>query len=270
MRIHSIGIFANMNKNGASKAVQKILEVAQQASVTCVFNEALQSYPQNAGQSEPIPDLMIALGGDGTILRAANIAAKLDIPILGINLGRVGFMSEITVDEFPNALRSIEEGAYWEENGMMLQCQVDEKEPQHCVNEAILYKKNFSGIVDISVEIDGIDAGSVHCDGLIISTPIGSTGYSISAGGPIIAPKLDVAIITPICPHTLGFRPIIVSAESQMKFSMKSSGYLAVDGIFTQPIHLHTTVRIRRSDRTIRFIRLQERNLYELIKTKLS
>ena len=190
----------------------------------------------------------------------ANIAAKLDIPILGINFGRVGFMSEITVDELPAALRSIEEGAYELENGMMLQCQVNDEEPHHCVNETILYKKNFSGIVDISVEIDGINAGSVHCDGLIISTPIGSTGYSISAGGPIIAPKLDVAIITPICPHTLGFRPIIVSSESQMKFSMKSSGYLAVDGIFTQPIHLHATVRVCRSNRTIRFIRLHERN----------
>ena len=120
------------------------------------------------------------------------------------------------------------------------------------------------------MEINGLPAGSVRCDGIIASTTTGSTGYSISAGGPVIAPGLDVAIITPICPHTLSFRPIIASADAQMRFSMNSEGYISLDGIYTAEISRDDEIIVYRSERKVAFVKFEERNIYSLIRSKLS
>ena len=139
-----------------------------------------------------------------------------------------------------------------------------------CLNEAVLYRKKFSGVVSITVNVNGIDAGTVSCDGLIVATPTGSTGYSISAGGPVIAPNTDVVIINPICPHTLAFRPIIAPGDSVIELSIKQEGFLGMDGVSTERIVPGDMVRICRSRRSVRFIRLGDRNLYSLIRNKLS
>lgn len=268
-----IGIFANPNNSSALSAVQSTIDAAFAASFSCAVDDSIRSissFSAFPSFEEAPPQMIFALGGDGTILRAASLAVSLDVPVLGVNFGRVGFMSGASAGEVPAALAKLEAGDYLVDERMLLSCAVNGKEPHDCINDAILYKKRFSGVADIHVEIDGVDAGSLFCDGLIVSTPNGATGYSISAGGPVVAPGLDVAIITPICPHTLCFRPIVARADASLRLSMRSDGYLAVDGIYTQDISEKDIITLTRSKRTVKFIQFDPQNIYELIRTKLS
>lgn len=271
--MHSLGIFANPNNPSALGAVQNILQVAEQRSMACVLDDALRNLPQfkeAPAFSTAQPEAILALGGDGTILRAAALAVPMDVPVLGVNFGRVGFMSAISHQEIPAALEKLQKGQYAVDERMLLSCSVNGEAPQDCINEALLYKRRFSGVADINVNIGGMDAGSVYCDGIIVSTPNGSTGYSISAGGPVVAQGLDVAIITPVCPHTLSFRPIVADPCEPLRLRMGSDGYLALDGIYTRDINQQDMITIRKSPRTVKFIQFQQRNIYQLIHTKLT
>ena len=273
MRVNSIGIFTNPNNDGALDAVESVRLAASVRGISCYIDKSLMDIEEFQGldTTEPnTPDLMVAMGGDGTILRAADYAAEKGVPLLGINFGRIGFLSEIDVESFSAALDNIKADRFTMDSCMMLSCRVNGGEPMHCLNEAVLYRKNFSGVVSINVNINGADAGTVSCDGLIVSTPTGATGYTISAGGPIIAPGLDAAIITPICPHTLSFRPIITSKDSVVRLTLKQEGFLAMDGIETQRIVPGDVIDITRSELSANFIRFGERNLFKLIRTKLS
>ena len=268
-----IGIFANPTSASALAAVQSIVGAARVASFSSAVDASIRSLPDFSSFPsfhDVELEAIIALGGDGTILRAAAIAVPLDIPVLGVNFGRVGFMSSASAEEAANALKRLAQGDYLIDERMLLSCVVNGGEAHDCINDAVLYKKCFSGVTDIDVQINGIDAGSVFCDGLIVSTPNGATAYSISAGGPVVAPGLDVAIITPICPHALSFRPIVAQADADICLSMRSDGYLAIDGIVTQDISDKDVITLTRSPNRAKFIQFGQRNIYELIRTKLS
>ena len=268
----TLGFFTNPKSDSAVKGLRAALDHALSLGYQCCLDPAITALRDYKLPSsyERRPDYIIAFGGDGTILHAAEIASEIDAPILGVNLGRVGFLSEITEDGFDEALSRLDAKDYALDSRMMLECRVDEGKRRVCLNEALLYKRSFSGVVDISMEIDGISAGSVLCDGLIISTSTGATGYSISAGGPVIAPGLDVMIITPVCPHTLYVRPIIASKDSRLSFSMNSEGYISLDGIYTSKINKDDRIDIGRARTHVDFIRFNRQNLYSLIRDKLS
>jgi len=263
MRVECIEIFANPNSGSVMEAVDTVRAEVEQRGIRCLMGGDMDG-------GNPEADIMLAMGGDGTILMAAVGAASRSLPILGVNLGRIGFLSEIGLAELGTALDAIRAGEFRLDKCTMLSCSINGREPFHCLNEAVLYRKRFSGVASINVNINGIDAGSVSCDGLIVSTPTGATGYSISAGGPVIAPNTDVAIITPICPHTLSFRPIITAADSTVRLSMKDEGFVAMDGIYTERILPGDEIVINRSSRTASFFRFTTRNLYSLIRNKLS
>lgn len=225
--------------------------------------------------SDEVPavcDLMVVIGGDGTILKAAAAAAQRGIPILGVNLGRVGFLSEVLPERFSQALARFSEGEALIDERMMLCCRVNDQSVVHrCINDILLYKRSFSGgVACIRMEIDGLFAGDVNCDGLIASTPTGATGYSISAGGPIIAPGLNAAIVTPVCPHALHMRPIVAPPEAELTFTMLSDGGLYVDGRHTAELNEGDRVSVTRAETRARFVRMREQNLYALIHKKLT
>ncbi len=273
MRVNSIGIFTNPSNDGALDAVQTVRLAASVRGISCYIDKSLQDIDQFQGLETTethTPDLMIAMGGDGTILRAANYVADKGVPLLGINFGRIGFLSEINVDSFSAALDAISQDKFIVDKCMMLACSINDGEPMLCLNEAVLYRKDFSGVVSINVNINGADAGTVSCDGLIVSTPTGATGYSISAGGPIIAPGMDADIITPICPHTLSFRPIIAPPDSNVCLTLNQEGFLAMDGINTVRVLPSDVIKVTRSSQSVNFIRLGSRNLFQLIRNKLS
>ncbi len=267
-----LGFFTNPERQNAIECLNYALFKAKKLGYSCCVNSEIRNRVSAAAPTfeEAAPDMIIAFGGDGTILHAAVPAYTYGVPILGVNLGRIGFLSEVPPGEVDDALIRIERDEYTLDPRMMLSCSVNGGENRLCLNEALLYKRSFSGVVDISMEIDGKNAGSVLCDGIIISTSTGATGYSISAGGPVVAPGLDVIIITPICPHTLSVRPIIASGDAQTRFSMNSEGYVSLDGIYTSQISKADEISIKRSDRHVDFVRFGDHNLYQLIRKRLS
>lgn len=214
-------------------------------------------------------DYIIAIGGDGTILRGAAAAAVANCPILGINLGRIGFLSEIDMSGAEGAIDAILAGRYELDDRLMLKCSVNGKGEFHCLNDFLVYKRSFSGVAQIEIIVDGMSAGGVFCDGITVSTPTGSTGYSISAGGPVVAPGIDAATVTPICSHTLHIRPIVASADSRIDLRLFSDSWLAADGMQLCSLDEDDLVTIVRSERVARFVRFGKTNLFELIKNKL-
>ncbi len=270
-----VGFTANPGRhNDASEAIKFAVSAAQKLDFSCAVDPGFLDLFQGDSCVEELdkasPELIVAIGGDGTILRTALMAAKRDIPTLGVNLGRIGFLSEVVLRELPDALKRIARGDYLTENCMMLECAVNGKQTFRCLNDFILYKRAFSGVSHISIYVDGSDAGSVFADGLIASTPTGSTAYSMSAGGPVIAPGLNAVIITPICPHSLTARPIVASDKSVVAFVMNSRGYLSADGNQKIALEKGDWVEVRRSERSAKLLRLHKRNIYALIRQKLS
>lgn len=215
-------------------------------------------------------DFLAVIGGDGTILRFARPASACNVPLLGVHLGRIGFLSEIEKDGFSEALTLLKRGAYRLEERMMLSCTVGADAPADCLNDVLIFKRSFSGTVEIGIEIDGRDAGRVVCDGVLAATPTGSTAYSLSAGGPVLAPGLDAILITPVCPHTLHVRPIVAGRDSRIRFFPFGPGLVAADGDQIRAIMPDDTIEVRCSDRKATFVRFEDRNIFELIARKLS
>lgn len=180
-----LAFFTNPQRETAVNGLQGAVKMAKSLGCKCyISNELKDSGLDGAEEIGDItPDFVLAFGGDGTILRAAGEAMKYSAPILGVNFGRIGFLSEIDPSGLEDGLNRLIRGEYTLDERTMLNCTVNGGEPHYFLNDVLLYKRTFSGVVEISIDVDGLSAGSVICDGVIASTSTGSTGYSISAGG---------------------------------------------------------------------------------------
>ncbi len=214
-------------------------------------------------------DLIAVVGGDGTIIRYAKTAVCEDIPILGIHQGRVGFLSEIDCCSFSDSLERINRGDYVFEERMMLACSINDGRETPCINDVIVSKPTFSGTAEIYLEIDGMQAGHLYGDGIIAASPTGSTAYSLSAGGPVVAPGLDAIVITPVCPHTLSFKPIVCSSCSKIVLRVGRAGHVAADGDQIAVVDKTDLITVKAYDRRARFLRFDTLNLYSRIREKL-
>lgn len=260
----SIAFFFNTDKPGGLHVRDRLIATAEELGFTCF----------SIGPDEEPPDIssplfVAAIGGDGTVLRSVPYAIFYDIPILGVNTGRIGFLSEVQPEGFVQALRMYKEQALLQEARMMLNCSVNGVHLGTCLNDVLLYKQSFSGVALINFFVNGDEAGTVYCDGMIIGTPTGSTGYSISAGGPIVAPGLDACVITPVCSHSLLARPIVAAADALLEFRMHSPGCLYADGQKLMDIGEDDRIEIKRAAQSVRFLRMNRHNLFGLIREKL-
>ncbi len=226
------------------------------------------------------PDVIIVLGGDGSIMRAAHRAAMLHVPILGINLGRVGYLAEIEPSEL-EIVRKFFKGEYHKEKRMMISAtQIREGRPVGktliALNDAVLSHGKVSRIVETEVYCNGGCLGRYRSDGFIVSTPTGSTAYSLSAGGPVIDPSLRGICLVPICPHSLTAKPIIVPDNTEIELVFYQGGqkaYLTLDGQEAAELAPGDSVRITASDLTTDLIRInrdEKRNFYRLLRDKMS
>ncbi len=256
---------ANAEKLNVISVRNEAMRIAQDKGFECI---ALDSNSTLPSLLEKDVFFVASFGGDGTILKSVRLAVSIDVPILGINLGRVGFLSEIKPSEFSNFLQKLINGEYHIEPRMMLSCQINDK-TFACLNEVLLYKCSFPGIARINMAINSVDAGTIPCDGMVVSTPTGATGYSISAGGPIIAPGLDAMILTPLCPHSLVTRPIVTSANSCIELKIHEKGRLYTDGQKALDITTDDIIRITMATTKAKFLRTGTKNLYSLIRQKL-
>jgi len=227
------------------------------------------------------PDMLLVLGGDGSIMRVAKRAAEQDVPILGINLGRVGYLAEICVDELA-MLEAVLRGDYLIEHRMMLDVAVKRQVDvlfagRNALNDAVISHGRVSRLLETEVLCDGNSLGQYHSDGFIVTTPTGSTAYSLSAGGPILDPSLGGIGLTPICPHSLTARPIIVPETSVIEIRYLSAdretAHLTVDGMETAELIPDDTVVIRRSEQTTKLVRLmrgRQKSFYDILREKMS
>jgi len=221
-------------------------------------------------------DLMLVLGGDGTFLTAARLVVKNGIPILGINLGGLGFLTEVGADEAREVLKKIISGNIITENRMLLIAHVHRHEERiadySVVNDVVLNKGALARIIKLEMHINGNYVCTYRADGLIISTPMGSTAYSLSAGGPIVHPLLSSIIVTPICAHSLTNRPLVVPDNSMIKIFVKETNgevFLTLDGQMGFSIESGDVIEVKKSDIQLKVIKSGLRNYYEVLRKKL-
>ena len=254
---------ANPKKPATFDARKRMMDAASGFGFLCVELEERTPAPGEDG-------ILIVIGGDGSIVRQVPVALAAHMPILGVHFGRVGFLTELTEEGFLAALPRLKAGAYELEQRRMLDCQVSTGRTYRCLNDAVLYKLSFSGVTEIDVRIDGRSAWTVSADGVMVSTPTGSTGYNLSAGGPIVPEGLDAMVITPICPHKLHVRPIVVRSDSEVELVEHDDGTAAVDGQRVCRVAKGESLRITGSKEKISFIRFKQMDLYSRIRERLT
>ncbi len=218
-------------------------------------------------------DAVVSLGGDGTLLRAMQYAAKADIPIFGVNMGRVGFLTEIEPAELEQSVQMLCEGSYFIEERMLLAVMVNQgRNPLLALNDAVINRG--SRLIAVSAYISDDLIGRYVADGVIVSSPTGSTGYSLSAGGPIISPDVKCMVVSPICPHTLHHRPVVVSPQETIRLELDSEDipgtYLSIDGQTTVPLEGGDTIYITCAETTGKLIRLKKPHFFTLVREKLT
>ncbi len=220
-------------------------------------------------------ELVIVFGGDGTFLSVSKQVNEFDIPILGINSGGLGFLTEFTVDELYPIMEKIIENDYEIEERGMLSASVYKKDKKFgsykVLNDLVINNGKVSRIIDLAIYAEGNHITTFKADGIIFSTPTGSTAYSLSAGGPIAHPTLPVTLITPICPHILTNRPLVVSNEMEItvKVLTEGSSYLTLDGQETVKVELNDEIKLKRSESTVKLVKSPFRDYFSILKTKL-
>ncbi len=220
-------------------------------------------------------DMVIAFGGDGTILRAAGLAARAGVPILGVNLGGFGFLAELSTADLPSALPDLVAGRYELDERMMLQAEADHIDADNllALNDVVVTTRGVARVLRLRVLVNGEHLASYPADGVIVATPTGSTAYSLSAGGPILHPKVDAVVITPISPHTFNARSVVVDRNDTVDVELtvpSQDATVTVDGRVGLPIGETWRVRVRRARQTTRFIRLRSSSFYSILRTKLA
>jgi NAD+ kinase len=274
MDIKRAGIISNPNKDSNLGEAKLVADCLRERGVRVFFDK--NAVPD--GESETIDyaaiDCLFVLGGDGTLLRAASKASEYDVPMLGINLGRLGFLTEVELGDIRKAVDDIMRGDYYLEKRLMLNCAVKDGEEAvfeiDALNDIAVLKKDIARTIDVELIINGDTADSVQCDGMLISTPTGSTAYSLSAGGPIVSPKLDCIIATPICPHSLHSKTLIASADDRIAVKpLSQSGMVLVsDGAVKWEIKNGEVVHIKKSGHHACFIRFRKNYFYTLLRSK--
>lgn len=222
------------------------------------------------------PDFVIVLGGDGTLLSTARNVSGAGIPILGVNLGSLGFLTEIRQDEITKALEAIDAGCCELSQRSMLHCQVQRRgkcvASYDALNDIVMNQSAVARITDFQVRVDGIFVSDYKADGLIISTPTGSTAYSLSAGGPILAPEVDGFVITPVASHALTNRPLVVrdTAVIQVQITVtRELAFLTIDGQLGEPLEEGDVVECRKSDSKVKLFKFPDRSFFHVLRTKL-
>jgi len=275
-----IGIIAKRGVPEAIDAVRDLLllldkkdfRVFVEDEIASIFK--IKGYPRQEIPSKA--EMIVVFGGDGTLLSVARLIGNKRVPVLGVNLGGLGFITEIARDEISkDIIDKIFSGKVNFEERIMLLADVYRKgrkiERHSALNDVVINKSAIARMVEFDVHINNQYVTAFRADGLIVSTPTGSTAHSLSAGGPILYPTLESFVMTPICPHTLTNRPLVVPDKFILEISIKNGKdvYLTLDGQVGVPLRVKDKVRIRKADFKTRFLLLHERDYFRILRTKL-
>lgn len=276
-KIERVGFVIKPHAPEVDTALRQLLGYFSERGVECRFESAAaEMLGQRRGVSrEALPaevDLVIVLGGDGTLLSIAHLAAENRVPVLGVNMGSLGFLTEVPLDEVFVTLDAYLAG----DEHIVSPRQVLEADTRgttyYCLNDIVINKGALARMIQCAMWINDKEVAIPRSDGLIIATPTGSTAYSLSAGGPIIQPYIPAIIIAPICPHTLSFRPMLVASDSRIRIQMQTKGekaYLTLDGQRGYLMEKNETVEVRTGTLKLELISSPRRNYFDLLQEKL-
>lgn len=220
------------------------------------------------------PEFVIAVGGDGTFLSAVQTAVLWDVPILGVNIGHIGFLIEIDIGQLPAMCKRMQAGEYTVESRMMLDVIRNGEILTTALNDVVISRAGYARLITVKASVEDDLVARYMADGLIISTPTGSTGYSLSAGGPIVCPEVECILLSPVCPHSLQHRPVIADASQEITVEMdcepEQKVQLDVDGRMVSKLDVCESIKIRRSTKTAKLIRFGTQSFFHRIRDKLS
>lgn len=221
-------------------------------------------------------DLVIAIGGDGTLLHAARNVAGRDVPLVGINRGRLGFLTDVSPEQIGDALEAILAGNYLAERRLTLAARVGKRDTGalFALNDIVLQKGDTGRLLDFTTEVDNVYVNNHRGDGLIIATPTGSTAYALSCSGPIIQPNVDALVMVPICPHTLSDRPLVLASSSEIRVTLDNAGgseaHVVCDGESLARMSAGDILTVSLAKQPVTLLHPREYNYYELLRSKLN
>lgn len=287
MAITRVGIVAKSHLDAAAGVLADLAAWLEARGAAAVFESETAALAGLNGRTAPTRDalpeacqVMVVLGGDGTLIGMAGRIARagVDVPILGVNFGSLGFLTEITLEELHESLQSVLDGTAGIDERLVLQSRTLRAglvvEDRFALNDVVITRGALSRIIDLSVDIGGLPAMRVRADGLIIASPTGSTAYNLAAGGPILHPAVDALLLTPIAPHMLTNRPIVIPASTEVRVSpttddRRDEVFVTFDGQSGHPIEANDVICITRAERPIRLVRAATRTYFDVLRQKL-
>ena len=274
-----IGIIGHKGYVGLPAILATLLDIAPGLGLTLLFEKDLWEIAEAGGRLETPEQIeaLFTLGGDGTLLRGARFLNGRAVPILGINLGRLGFLTACSAEDFENAVRRFAAGDFVSESRMALEsCALNQDGVERCnwlaLNDVVLHKGGFARVVKFSVFVNDEGIGSYSADGLVVSTPTGSTGYSLSAGGPIVVPTVESIVLTPVSPHTLAMRPLVLPPDVEVK--VRADGgpeelLVTIDGQVGTTFTGGETLVVRKARSTVQIVRFPGTTFFTRLRRKL-
>ena len=274
-----VGVVGHRGYDELPAMLGTLLDMAPALGLTLAFEEALWEIAEDGEHlSDPTQiDALVTLGGDGTLLRGARFLNGLPVPILGINLGRLGFLTSCSGDEFESGIRRLAAGDYTSEARMALWSAALDSEGHErgnwlSLNDVVLHKGGFARVVKFSVYVDDELIGSYSADGLVLSTPTGSTGYSLSAGGPIVVPTFESIVLTPVSPHTLAMRPLVLPPNVEVRVRGDDGPaelLVTIDGQVGTTFTGGETLVVRRASNPVHIVRFTGTTFFSRMRRKL-
>jgi NAD+ kinase len=282
----NVGVVGNPNYPDLGALLATLQQKASSLGLNLYTEERIQSLwaapPPSLSEASGSLDVLITLGGDGTLLRGARLLNGSSTPIMGLNLGRVGFLTSAGPENMDGALDAVMRRAYTIEPRLTLQSSIsgkgarssgDKRVEPLVLNDVVVHKGGVARVVRLKVSVDGDEVAQYSADGIIVSTPTGSTAYSMSAGGPIVVPTVDAIVVTAICPHTLAVRPLVLGATAVVTIQpippWSDEVLVSFDGQVGTPIQPGEKLEVRRAERPILLIRLGPESFFKRLRRKL-
>jgi len=270
-----VALFPNEKKENSLALGRKIQEFFSKRSIKTFAEEEkahdLGALPLSTLGNQKV-DCLISMGGDGTLLRIANRYSHLKAPILGVNLGHLGFMADVPISDLFPSLEELAEGRFTVEKRLVLQASKEGFSPLISVNDLVIHRAQNHSLIELAIYVDDCYVNTFVADGIIVSTPTGSTAYNLAAGGPILSPLLDALALTPICPHTISNRALVLSPDRKISIRYLSPYdpvEVRADGLSALPLSSGQEVTIERSHQFFQLICLERQDYFSTLRTKL-
>lgn len=284
MKFNTIGIIIKPQAESAKHTLHSLFEFLNNKKCNIILDEQIPDIINDGSYKKASReeigkqcDLVIVVGGDGTILNAVRSLADAHVPLVGINVGRLGFLADISPDELENSLEEILNGSYREEQRLLLEMQVlrDNKVifEGDAFNDVVVHIRDVARMIEFETRINNEFVNHQRADGIVVSTPTGSTAYALSAGGPILHATLDVITLVPISPHTLSSRPLVVNADSQIDIlicnTKEGIAQATCDGHLSTDVHVGDHIKVKRKAKKITLLHPKQHNYFEILRAKL-